>query len=118
MPLREARPGEEPLLRSRRRRHFPPARPGPADARALLAVEAEGELVSACAVTGQTAEAAIIGAVFTPERHRRKGYAPALVCALSAALLASGRRPCLFYHDPAAGRIYQRLGFIEIGNWQ
>jgi predicted GNAT family acetyltransferase len=27
-------------------------------------------------------------------------------------------RPCLFYHNPEAGRIYLRLGYRELSPWR
>lgn len=81
-------------------------------------VEQDGRIVTAAAVTGQTDQAAMIGAVFTPPVHRRKGYASAVVHAMSAAMHRENLRPCLFYHNPEAGRIYLKLGFRELGGWR
>jgi uncharacterized protein len=81
-------------------------------------VEDGGAVVSAACISARTDQAAMIGAVFTPPENRGKGYASSLVHAMCAALLAGRRRPCLFYHNPDAGRIYLRLGFRELGPWR
>ncbi len=59
----------------------------------------------------------MIGGVFTPAPWRRRGYASAALTHLCARLLAQGKQPCLFYDNPAAGVIYRRLGFEDIGPW-
>lgn len=79
--------------------------------------EVDGQIVSAAGVAARTPQAAMIGAVYTPPAYRRKGYATALVRALSVRLLDEGVTPCLFYHNPEAGRIYRRLGYEEHGPW-
>jgi hypothetical protein len=55
--------------------------------------------------------------VCTEERHRRKGYASACVYYLVSSLERRGKSACLFFRNPAAGAIYHRLGFKDIGMW-
>lgn len=81
-------------------------------------VEDEGAVVCACGVFAETHRAGMIGGVYTPERFRRRGYATSLVHFVSAELVAEGKRPCLFYANPEAGRIYLRLGFRDLGPWR
>jgi predicted GNAT family acetyltransferase len=55
--------------------------------------------------------------VYTPPGRRGRGYATALVAALSAELLAAGRRFCFLYTDlanPTSNRIYQRIGYERV----
>jgi predicted GNAT family acetyltransferase len=57
-----------------------------------------------------------IGPVYTPPEHRRRGYASALVAALSQRLLA-GRRFCFLFTDlanPTANRIYEQIGYRRV----
>lgn len=77
----------------------------------------QGRIFSAALTTVETRSAAMIGGVFTPERWRDRGYASAAMTHLCTDLLAEGRQPCLFYDNPAAGTIYRRLGFLDIGPW-
>lgn len=56
-----------------------------------------------------------IGYVCTDPAFRGRGYASLLVSKLSETVLSEGLVPSLGYENPAAGRIYQRLGFREIG---
>ena len=58
-----------------------------------------------------------IGPVYTPPDRRGRGYASALVAALSADLLASGRQFCFLYTDRSnetATRIYRRIGYEPV----
>jgi predicted GNAT family acetyltransferase len=67
--------------------------------------------------TGKTPSGIRIGAVYTPPELRGRGYASALVAALSARLLAGGRRFCFLYTDlanPTANRIYARIGYERV----
>lgn len=77
----------------------------------------EGRIVSAALTTVETRSAVMIGGVFTPQHWRNRGYASAAMTHLCTDLLAEGRQPCLFYDNPAAGAIYRRLGFQDIGPW-
>jgi hypothetical protein len=84
----------------------------------VFVVEIEGEIVSAVLTNAETRTAAMIGGVYTPPPHRGHGYAGAAMVALCRSLLADGLRPVLYYHHPAAGAIYRRLGFRERGLWR
>jgi len=75
-------------------------------------------LVSVALSNVETDAMAMVGGVFTPEPLRKRGYASAAITALCASLLHDGIQPCLFYDDPAAGSIYRRLGFEDIGRWR
>ncbi len=67
--------------------------------------------------TAETAEAAILGGVATRADWRRQGLASAVMTALCGQLLSEGKKPCLFFENEEAGRIYSRLGFAPIGRW-
>lgn len=84
----------------------------------IFVTELEGTIVSAALTNVETGSMAMIGGVFTPEPLRGRGYASAAMAALCTSLLSDGCQPCLFYDDPAAGTIYRRLGFEDIGPWR
>jgi predicted GNAT family acetyltransferase len=55
--------------------------------------------------------------VYTPPEHRGKGYASALVAALSQSLLAKGWRFSFLYADTAnasAASMYRKLGYAPV----
>jgi predicted GNAT family acetyltransferase len=55
--------------------------------------------------------------VYTPPSFRGRGYASACVAALSASLLASGRKFCFLFTDlanPTSNSIYQKLGYRPV----
>jgi len=58
-----------------------------------------------------------IGPVYTPPELRRRGYATALVAALTEVLLRGGRRYCFLFTDlanPTSNSIYQRIGYTPV----
>lgn len=70
--------------------------------------------VSLAGFGGPTPNGIRIGPVYTPPELRGRGYASALVAALSAELLAGGRRLCFLYTNlanPTANAIYRRIGY-------
>ena len=83
----------------------------------IVVTEAGGRIVSAAMTLAGTTVAAMIGGVFTPEAWRNRGYASAAMTHLCTELLSESKQPCLFYDNPAAGAIYRRLGFEDIGPW-
>jgi RimJ/RimL family protein N-acetyltransferase len=58
-----------------------------------------------------------IGPVWTLPEHRGRGYATALVAALSRELLASGKRELFLVTDqanPTSNAVYARIGFVPL----
>jgi predicted GNAT family acetyltransferase len=84
--------------------------------RIFVAVEG-GRTVSMAMTTVERKRAAMIVSVCTLAEYRGRGYAPALMTALCRELEAEGKAALLFYSNPVAGRIYETLGFEDIGRW-
>ena len=86
-----------------------------------LFVWENGEPVSMAATTRPTTNGITINLVFTPPELRGKGYATACVAALSAKLLASGRRFVSLFADrtnPTSNAIYARIGYQGVCNFE
>lgn len=78
----------------------------------------EGRLVSTAQTTAASSRSAMVVGVATRPDDRGHGYASAVVAELCRRSFAQGREfLCLFYDNPAAGRIYHRIGFTEVGGW-
>jgi uncharacterized protein len=79
--------------------------------------EHDGAAVAMAGFQGKTPSGVRISWVYTPPQLRGRGYASALVAALSQQLLASGNRWCFLYTDlanPTSNGIYQRLGYQPV----
>lgn len=77
---------------------------------------ADGRLVATAQTTAASSQSAMVVAVATRPDARGRGYASAVVSELCRVNFAAGRQfLCLFYDNPAAGRIYHRLGFQDVG---
>ncbi|MGQ0670757.1 MAG: GNAT family N-acetyltransferase [Actinomycetota bacterium] len=77
----------------------------------------DGRPVSLAGHAGQTPNGVRVGPVYTPPEDRRRGYATALVAALSVRLLDEGNRFCFLYTDlanPTSNSIYQVIGYEPI----
>jgi predicted GNAT family acetyltransferase len=73
--------------------------------------------VSLTGVGGETPNGTRIGPVYTPPELRGRGYASALVAAVSQAQLDAGRRFCFLYTDlanPTSNKIYQAIGYRPV----
>lgn len=74
-------------------------------------------VVSMAARAGVTRTAVRVGYVYTPAEARGKGYATALVAALTREVLESGRRSAFLYTDlanPTSNAIYARIGYVPV----
>ncbi|MEZ4711892.1 MAG: GNAT family N-acetyltransferase [Caldilineaceae bacterium] len=80
--------------------------------------EVGGEILSAALTNAETADLAMIGGVYTKPEARQHGLSRAVCSALCRELLQLGRRPVLYWETPAAGAVYQRLGFHVVGEWR
>ena len=88
-------------------------------ARGLYFWDVAGQPVAMVGHSGPTPRGMRIGPVYTPPRHRRRGYASAATAALSQALLDSGRRFCFLYTDlanPTSNHIYQQIGYRPVAD--
>ncbi len=73
--------------------------------------------VSMAGIAGLTDHGARIAPVYTPPALRRRGYAGALVAALSDSILATHRTSCYLYTDlsnAVANSIYQKIGYLPV----
>lgn len=77
-----------------------------------------GRLVSVAGFTAASDRNAMVGGVATHPDSREHGYASIVVAELCRRGFDSGKKYlCLFYDNPVAGRIYNRIGFKEIGKY-
>ncbi|MBA3236059.1 MAG: GNAT family N-acetyltransferase, partial [Chloroflexi bacterium] len=77
----------------------------------------DGEPVSLCGVGGPTPNGIRIGPVYTPPAIRGRGYASALVAAVSQAEIDAGKRFCFLFTDlanPTSNHIYQTIGYEPV----
>ncbi|OYD08267.1 GNAT family N-acetyltransferase [Paludifilum halophilum] len=80
-------------------------------------IESEGRAVSMVRTSAENPYAAMIVGVGTHVDFRRQGLATQLMARLCCEVLYEGKKLCLFYDNPRAGKIYKRLGFRDIGMW-
>ena len=76
-----------------------------------------GDVVSLAGTGGRTPNGIRIGPVYTPPDARRRGYASALVAAVSQEALDAGCRFCFLFTDldnPTANHIYQAIGYTPV----
>jgi predicted GNAT family acetyltransferase len=81
--------------------------------------ERDGIPVSLAGFGGPTPTGMRIGPVYTPPSHRRRGYASALVAAVSQQLLDNGRAHCFLFTDlsnPTSNNVYRRIGYQAVGD--
>jgi predicted GNAT family acetyltransferase len=84
-----------------------------------LRVWEDGAVVSMAGASGPTPNGIRVGAVYTPPDKRRRGYASALVAALSQEQLDGGRTFCFLYTDlanPTSNKIYQDIGYEPVAD--
>ena len=77
----------------------------------------DGDVVSLAGIGGRTPNGTRIGPVYTPLDARRRGYASALVAAISQEALDAGCRFCFLFTDqanPTANHIYQAIGYTPV----
>lgn len=87
------------------------------DRRVWLAVK-DGEVVAAALTNAETKHLGMIGGVYTRPEWRGFGLSQAVCSGLCEELIALGLQPVLYWHNPAAGHVYRKLGFRTIGTWR
>jgi predicted GNAT family acetyltransferase len=87
--------------------------------RTLFLWEDRGTVVSLAGVGGQTPKGIRIGPVYTPPKHRGRGYASNLVAAASQQQLDAGRSLVFLLNDhanPTSNHIYESIGFEPVSD--
>jgi uncharacterized protein len=85
----------------------------------LFAWEVEGYLVSMAGLARPTARTIAVNSVYTPPAQRRRGFATALVAAVSGEGLQRGKERCVLYTDltnPTSNSIYQKVGYRPVSD--
>jgi len=80
-------------------------------------IKEDGKIVSTVASVAENSKSAMLVGVCTAPAYRMKGYTTAIMSTILQDLLTEKESVCLFYDSPAAGSIYKRSGFIDIGMW-
>ena len=83
----------------------------------LFAWDVGGHLVSMAGLARPTRRTICLNAVYTPPPQRRRGYATALVAALSEEGLKRGKEACVLYTDlgnPTSNSIYMKIGYRPV----
>jgi predicted GNAT family acetyltransferase len=81
----------------------------------------DGAPVSMVGVTPAASGVVRIGPVYTPPRHRRRGYAGAAVATASRRALAQGASRCMLFTDlanPTSNKIYAEVGYRRFADWE
>lgn len=80
-------------------------------------VEENQKVIAHAATTVETTSTVMVGAVFTLPEYRNQGYGRAVVYAITKYAMDKGQKPCLFYDNPKAGKIYHDLGYVTFDQW-
>jgi predicted GNAT family acetyltransferase len=79
--------------------------------------EVDGTPVSYAGAMNRTPNGVRVGPVYTPPEHRRRGYAGALVAAVTQRQLEGGRTFTYLYTDlsnPTSNSIYKKVGYRRV----
>jgi hypothetical protein len=87
------------------------------DRRVWIALK-DGEIISAALTNAENDTLGMIGGVYTVPAWRGLGLSQAVCSGLCQELIETGRQPVLYWDNPAAGRVYTKLGFRKIGTWR
>lgn len=99
------------------RKHTAESMMGLIERRNLFFWEDDGKLVSMTVANRPQIKGICVSGVYTPPQHRGKGYARALVAAVSKEMLARGYELTNLFTDlsnPTSNKIYQEIGYYQV----
>jgi predicted GNAT family acetyltransferase len=80
-------------------------------------IKQDGRIVSHANSAAETSVSGMIGGILTLPEYRHRGLASKVISAVCQDLARRGKSACLFYDNPQAGAIFQRLGFQVTNKW-
>ncbi|MFA6075043.1 MAG: GNAT family N-acetyltransferase [Negativicutes bacterium] len=80
-------------------------------------IKQDGKVVACAATAAECADSAVIVSVCCRKEYRRRGYAEACMRELCTKLSSEGKQLYLFCENPVAKKMYEKLGFVTIGQW-
>jgi len=88
------------------------------DHSALMMITENGKCLSTAATVADTKKSAMVVGVATDPSARNKGYASKVMISLMDEYINKRNKSlCLFFDNPMAGKIYNRLGFENVDMW-
>ncbi|MGZ9756881.1 GNAT family N-acetyltransferase [Mycoplasma sp. 4423] len=78
-------------------------------------IKDEQKVISHASISAKNKQVAMIGGVYTLNQYRRQGLAYDCVVNLIRKLLSQNLTPVLFFSNPAAAKMYYKLGFKDYG---
>jgi len=84
---------------------------------AHMFIRRDDRIVSHVNSAAETSVSGMIGGILTLPEYRGKGLAGKAISALCKDLARRGKSACLFYDNPKADRLLQRLGFQATHKW-
>ncbi len=83
----------------------------------IYLIEEEGSVISSATTAASNTHNAMLIGVATDIKRRGVGLASALIYKVAKEFIDNGKQLCLFYDNPAAGSIYKKIGFEDVGKW-
>ncbi|PKJ54973.1 GNAT family N-acetyltransferase [Bacillus sp. SN10] len=80
-------------------------------------IEKDGAIIASASTSAENSLSAMVVGVCTHPNYRGNGFASLILQKMIQDFTKESRTLCLFYNNSAAGRIYKRLGFKDIGMW-
>jgi predicted GNAT family acetyltransferase len=82
-----------------------------------LFIRQGGKMISHANSAAETNISGMIGGILTLPEYRNQGLAGKVISAVCKNLIQRGKSACLFYDNPKADRLFQRLGFQATNKW-
>jgi len=82
-----------------------------------MLIRRDGRIVSHANSAAETSVSGMIGGILTLPEYRNQGLANRVISALCKNLVQRGKSVCLFYDNPEADGLFQRLGFQVTNKW-
>lgn len=80
-------------------------------------IKENDQIVSSATITAENSINGTIIGVATDSKYRNKGYARACMIEICKEMIDNSKSVVLFYNNPNAGKLYKKIGFLDVGKW-